>query len=220
MRMITAHSGSDGYGDNSRRFVETMLDQVVDAFEVDCRLATDGLLYLWHDAVLNGWDYLSLAEVYQMMARHTNQKSLINVDCKTEDVGPLALALAHTYGVTDRVRLSGGLPLADFTPEQRGQLFYNLENKLDWQEWPIADDLLKRALAQIAHTGVKVVQSYYKLINAHYVDLIHQAGLALSVWTIDDLEVLTQYLAMGVDHITTNRALAYRQTLSTKGSCH
>lgn len=210
--MITAHSGSDGYAANSLEFVQAMLDANVDAIELDVHMSPDQTLYLSHDVQDNWQAYPQLSQVFEAVVQAGNSNLIINVDCKHGQVGPLALALARDYQVYDQVILSGALDLANFSQEDRNHLFYNLDNHSDLKTWPVEEWVWVQALADIALSGVTVVQSYYKIMDELLIDQIHQSGLGISLWTIDDLHEIDQYLRMGADHITTNKALAYRQT--------
>jgi glycerophosphoryl diester phosphodiesterase len=53
-------------------------------------------------------------------------------------------------------------------------------------------------------------------VDAALVKQVHDAGLQLFVWTIDDPPLAKRMLAIGVDGITTNRAAWMREQLSRK----
>lgn len=208
--MITAHSGSDGYIPNSLEFVQAMIDGGVEALEIDVHVSSDQTLYVSHDATDKWSDQAKLSQVYNRLKNSGNSDLILNVDCKDGRVGPLALALAKDLGVYDQVVLSGSLNLTDYSAEERQHLFYNLENHINLEDWPLADSDFKKILEEISQAGVSTVQSYYRLIDLDLIEKIHQAGLQLSVWTIDDPQEMTNYLDMGADNITTNIALAYQ----------
>ncbi len=43
------------------------------------------------------------------------------------------------------------------------------------------------------------------VVTQKFVDTAHQAGLQVHVWTIDDGDIMSRLLSMGVDGIVTNR---------------
>lgn len=209
--MITAHAGSDGYPANSLAFVKAMIDAEVDAMEIDVQMSPDNTLYLSHDLSRNWQDLPTLIQVYECLAQSNNHHVILNVDCKDVRVGPQALSLAKDYQVYDQVVLSGAIDLAPFNNQDRQHIFYNLENRLDVRDGALTEAAFSKVLQEIAKDGIIMVQSYYRIMNQPILDEIHQAGLKISLWTIDDLEEIDRYLAMGADNITTNKALAYRR---------
>lgn len=206
--MITAHSGSDGFKDNSMAFIEAMLNANVEAFEIDCQLAEDGTLYLSHDEMADYADCVLLKDVFQRMTTSQNQTTLINIDCKNGAIGPLAVELAQTFDLVDRIVLSGGLVIEDYEPSFRPQLFYNFENSWDYSQ-TFDHEVFVRVLSDIYARGVRVVQFYYGFVTPEIVEIIHHFNVNISVWTVNDLSTIDIYLNMGVYNVTSRSALAY-----------
>lgn len=205
--MITAHSGSDGYQDNSLAFIEAVLESGVPAFEIDAQLAEDGTIYLSHD-VLEDWsDCLLLEEVFEKMQESSNDSIIINVDCKNGRLGCPVFDLAHKFGLFDRVYLSGALNLEDYTLAERAHLFYNLENQIDPAK--IQEINLNAVLQSIAAQGIKVVQSYHGYCTPELMVALAQSQLKISVWTVNDAEEIDHYLDMGCYNVTSRIAMAY-----------
>ncbi|MFV0442254.1 MAG: glycerophosphodiester phosphodiesterase family protein, partial [Planctomycetaceae bacterium] len=65
---------------------------------------------------------------------------------------------------------------------------------------------------EIKAQGVNV--SYKGPIDQTFVDAVHNAGLKLYVWTVDDLDVARRLTQLGVDGITTNKGAWLQQELS------
>ena len=202
--MITAHSGSDGYQDNSLEFIEAMLNSHVQALEMDVHVAKDGTLYLAHDALEDSSQAVTLEACYRTL--RVSDK-LLNVDCKSPDAGPKALSIAKDMGVYDQVVLSGALPLESYSDQDCGHLFYNLENSVS--EIDLGGDALNLILADLSQRGVRVVQTYHGLASQDLVDRLLQAGLKLSVWTVNDFDLINRYLDLGCYNVTSRQALAY-----------
>lgn len=207
--IITAHSGSDGYQDNSKEFIEAMLLENVDAIEVDV-IYSDSYYYLSHDELEKEEivERLSLDDFMKLIATNGNKKTLINVDCKHVKVGPLALALAESLELSDRVYLSGAVELDDIQEEKRDKVLYNLSD-----EFVLGTDYQKtfRELRALKKQGIKWVQSNYLHVRDEFIEVVHDSGLKLSVWTVNNLNNIKRLEDLGVDNITTRLALAYRQ---------
>lgn len=206
--MLTAHSGSDHYQDNSREFVEAALASTIDSFEIDCRLAPDGTLYLHHDEVEEISGLLTLPMVYQLMVESPNKTTMINVDCKEFEVGRLALDLAREYGILNRVVLSGSLLLDQFEPDEMSHLFFNLENLIPWEELAL-DPHFDEVVAKISQYGVKVVQTHYSAANEAMIAALANHHLKLSVWTVNEVALIDHYLQLGCLNVTSRIAFHY-----------
>lgn len=202
--MITAHSGSDGYQDNSLEFIEAMLDSHVQALEVDVHVANDGSLYLAHDSLEDPSQAVTLEDCYRFLK---GSDKLLNVDCKSPDAGPKVLSMAKDMSVYDQVVLSGALPLEKYSDQDCGHLFYNLENSVS--EADLEGNELDFILAGLSQRGVRVVQTYHGLASQDLVDRLLQAGLRLSVWTVNDFDLINRYLDLGCYNVTSRQVLAY-----------
>lgn len=70
------------------------------------------------------------------------------------------------------------------------------------QQWiPYHEDLVVQAKAHFLD-GLDV---HYGAVNSEFVQRVHNAGMKLYVWTVDDPKTVDQMRKFGVDGITTNR---------------
>ncbi|MDQ6631081.1 MAG: glycerophosphodiester phosphodiesterase [Verrucomicrobiota bacterium] len=89
----------------------------------------------------------------------------------------------------------------------------------DWKkdkqtgEYPKLDDLIQKAKAANLD-GLDL--NFHFPIDKTFVTKIHQAGLKLYSWTVDDPETARHEIEAGVDGITTNRPQFLREQLSNK----
>lgn len=67
----------------------------------------------------------------------------------------------------------------------------------------LSSDISDRVL-QFAKENRMDLDINYRAIDQKWVEKIHQNGLILNVWTVDDPKVAEQLMAWGVDQITTN----------------
>jgi len=80
----------------------------------------------------------------------------------------------------------------------------------DSKGYPPVHELIKKALAA-SFDGLDLEKGFP--IEGVLVDAVHQAGLKLYTWTVDDLETARKQAAAGVDGITTNRPGWLREQL-------
>ena len=72
-------------------------------------------------------------------------------------------------------------------------------------------------IAKLKAGGLDGVDLQYRvesLTTPAAIRAIHDAGLFMSVWTVDDAEAARKLIAAGVDAITSNRAAAVRDELA------
>lgn len=79
------------------------------------------------------------------------------------------------------------------------------------KEYPPVADLIQKAKAAKLD-GLDLEQGFP--IDAAFVQKVHQAGLKLYTWTVDDAAVAQKEAAAGVDGITTNRPQWLREQLA------
>ena len=69
--------------------------------------------------------------------------------------------------------------------------------------------LMRRRLPRIAARmlpalGVQAMWVFHSLVSARLADSVHDAGIELIAWTVDDLEPMQRLIRLGVDGICTN----------------
>ena len=84
-----------------------------------------------------------------------------------------------------------------------------------WLVWAQAEPtmLIERAAAH----GVQAIHPHDLLVDAGFVSKAHGAGLAVNVWTVDDLGRMAELIDMGVDGIITNTPGPAVEMLATRG---
>lgn len=80
------------------------------------------------------------------------------------------------------------------------------------KQFPAVEDLIQKA--RVANLDGLNVNSGFP-INREFVEKVHDAGLKLYTWTVDDPEVARKEAAAGVDGITTNRPEWLREQLAS-----
>ncbi|WP_371501997.1 glycerophosphodiester phosphodiesterase [Kitasatospora sp. NBC_00374] len=223
--LAVAHRG-DPY-----RHRENTLPSVVQAFaagadavEVDVRLTRDGVPVLLHDATLErlwgdprpidrvtldqladlgspGLRVPTLAEAVKATAETPAARLLIDLDTP----GPVAATVeaVAALGAEDRVAYCGPatamLAVRELAPAA--------ELALTWKQprlpvRALLDDLRPHS-----------INPPFGLVDAGFTAAAHDAGLAVSTWTVDLRRTMVRMLRARVDSVTTNRIALLRSVL-------
>lgn len=207
--IITAHSGCEGLPDNSLEYVRFALGCGADALEVDVHPRADGGFYISHDGTDGtGPD---LREVFSLVR---DGAAGINCDLKEPGLERPVYELACAYGIEDRLVLSGTVSeraMADGDIRRRTLL--NIEEAYppmqacyDRERIPTAEDI-RLASEACRRWGGRVLNLHYALCTEESMAIFRDAGLALSVWTVNDEATARRLLERGVYNITTRRPL-------------
>jgi glycerophosphoryl diester phosphodiesterase len=95
-------------------------------------------------------------------------------------------------------------------PQYEVLCLYGADRKT--KQYPPVETLIEKALA----AKLDGLDLYYEFpIDLKFVQKVHQAGLKLHVWTVDDPEAAHRQAAAGVDGITTNRPRWLRDQLKS-----
>ena len=193
--LITAHSGCLGTPPNSIASIEKGIACGADFVEIDLNFTADGTPVLSHDKPKDG------AELYKnaLEVLKKNPKVEFNLDVKSTANLKEAFAMAEKAGVSDRIFFSGVKEefVAEFKRQCPDARFYY--NVYPGKKTNI-DDLVKRA----KEIGAKGLNLNYRSANANIVRKCHDAGLLVSVWTVDRKKDIDRMKKLGVDCIATN----------------
>ncbi len=202
---VTAHAGSLGTRANSRESFLEALAFPVDCLEADVRFTGAGEAYLYHDrlppARLSG--AMRLKELLALVARRSRVR--LNLDMK-ETTGIAEMArLVKRAGMASRVMMSGLSGDALRVAREKGGGLPYLYNH--------APGILQRftsrgatALARtIRESGARGLNTHHAFVTRKIARAMREAGLELSVWTVDGEREMYRMLRLGADNITTNR---------------
>lgn len=81
----------------------------------------------------------------------------------------------------------------------------------------VAQCLFAEKLLKPAYQTMQLPMHYYglRVFSSRFVRAARRCGLHISVWTVDDLESMKHYIALGLDGIVTNRPDRLRSLLDT-----
>jgi glycerophosphoryl diester phosphodiesterase len=202
---ITAHAGCMGTLEDSLEAVEAAVRINADICEVDVSALNDGTPVLKHDRVLpTDVGLVKLSEVFEYAK---DKNILLNLDVKDKKALKEIELLVESYDLNNRVFLTGIKEKEAMKLRSAGyKLKYYLNHdfppsitKLDY------DDYLNKLVQNAKQLGCIGVNSHYRFCTQDTVMKIHEAGLLVSLWTVDDVDTMKKLINMNVDNITTKR---------------
>ena len=229
--LVLAHRGAHSQvPDSTLAAFQRAAELSVDGVELDVRSTADGVLVVAHDAHLGGWpiEDMTLEQVRELQGsdlpadlaiptfedvlRVLPDRLTVNVELKARQAERALIRAVDTAHLRQRVVVTSFdatplLVLRRLAPEIRCGLVAGLR---------VADLLrqAKRALADV----VSVQES---LVNESVVRHLHQHGIAVYVWTVNEPAALERCFALGVDAVITDvpeRALEIRDRSGASAS--
>ena len=196
---ITAHTGCMGTPMNTIESIRKGIACGADTVEIDLHFTEAGVPVLSHDKPKKDGKYELLANAFRELAKHPGIKC--NVDVKSTSHLDVVKRMAEEVGVLDRIfytGLAGDRDVAETKRQSSGVPFYmnvKINGKTDI-------DAVVRHAKEIGAIGLNL---YFKGADATLVRKCHEAGLEVSVWTVDRKDDIVRFLEMGVDNITTRK---------------
>ena len=208
--------------ENSVEATRRALASSVDGIELDVRVSTDGVVYLFHDDEVDGdaLNELSFAEARARTTRASapllseifalgEPSSFYLLDLKIDDVSaiePLVSVVRESgIGLSKIVFQSSRLAILQHIehkiPLSKRIYLTSLKRSRPFYLHPSADRLLDE-ISEHAIDGISLKGR--KFIDAEYIDALKAAGLQVYVWTINDIARIQHYVALGVDGLITD----------------
>lgn len=208
---VYSHRGGRGFGeDNTLEAMEAAADAGVLAIETDVHATADGELLISHDPNVgkHSIKHTTFAEIRRDHPDRPLLKEVLdaladrvrfNIEIKMAppaDVGKMV----STFGIMDKTvfssfhsHLVGGMK--ECYPDARvGPLHWTFlaeHISLEWTE----------------KIGAEFVALHYKAINQKNVRQMHDAGLRVAAWTVNDEDDVRRLDSIGVDVLITDRYL-------------
>ncbi|KRL04610.1 glycerophosphodiester phosphodiesterase [Liquorilactobacillus oeni] len=209
VKIITAHSGSDGLIPNSLQFLEKASQWPVAALEIDVRWNKgQNQLILGHDQVFT--EGLTLKEAFATFS-HSDDKKLLNCDLKEPNLAEHVIALAGAYGLDKRLVLTGELNASEqqLWPALIWRNIETLAPKNSFERMLKDKHFFKKVLLEAVDEGCRWLNLPFQLLHPVNLTLLKATGLKLSVWTAGDADEVDALLSCGVNNVTTTAASAY-----------
>lgn len=214
MPLALAHRGDwSGAPENTLAAFAAAERAGADLIELDIRLTADGELAVVHDPTFERvWGLpravaeTSLADVRALRSGEHRVPTLaealaavsagVMVDYTAADVVEPALESIRAAGALDRCLFSGGnvgghRRIRELEPDARIALTWTREELPPAQ---LLDDL-----------QIEFFNPPYQLVEPGVVDAMHERGIKVSTWTVDDPAEMRRVIDAGVDAVITNR---------------
>ena len=210
-------STSDFPAENSLAAFEFALDHGCDGFEFDVRHTRDGRNVLWHDACWNGRDIAS-TDYLDLTDRSGNRLPVL------EDV-------LDRFG--DRAYLDIELKVSGYeecvvaplraNPPQRGFMVSSFLPEVILQLRRMADELplgficdRDDALSLWRELPISVLLPHYALVQPALALDVHQRGLQIMTWTLNDRRRMRQLADWGIDGLISDDPRLLYQTFHSE----
>jgi len=202
---VTAHAGSLGTAANTKESFRAALAFPVDYLEADVRFTKKGDAYLAHDILTlhRQRGAMSLEDLLALVARRPRVR--LNLDMKEVTGIAEMVKLVKRAGMSARVLMTGLSGDALLVAREDGGGLPYLYNHAPG----ILQRLTARGAADLARSirasGARGLNTHHLFVTRRIARAMKDAGLALSVWTVDGEREMRRMLRLGADNITTNR---------------
>lgn len=224
--LVYGHRGASADApENTLEAFALARDQGAHGVELDVRRCRDGDMALHHDALLaDGRRIVELTRAELPESSCTLADALdvcdgmvVNIEIKNVSIDPdhdpqcrladAVVALLQARGGRDRVIVSSfGLPTIDRVRA--------LDPDVPTGFLTFVDPTGPKAIELAASRGHQAIHPHVATVDEAYVELAHDHGLAVNVWTVDDPDQIRQLAAWGVDGIVTNVPAVARAALA------
>lgn len=244
VEIIAHRGASYDAPENTLASMKLGYEQKADAGELDVYLTKDGKIAVMHDSntartggVTNNIAEHTLAELSKVNVGNwgkwkgkgfkemvpsldpalelvpSGKRLFIEIKCGPEILPELGRAFKRTKIKPEQTVIIG---FGYDTVKQAKEMFPNL--KVLWlagadknKKYASVDELIAKAKAG-GLDGLNLAYGFP--IDSMFVKKVHEAGLLLYTWTVDDVEVARRLAQAGVDGITTNRPQWLREQLA------
>lgn len=231
--VCVAHRGfSDEYPENTVIAMEKAIETGADGNEMDIRLSSDGILFLNHDGNLKrytGEDInpctLTVAELRkrdvgsfkgeqfkgepvamfeECIAMHVGKHTVPVVELKQGGIEAQTLEILQKYDMVETsVIIAFSATACKKMRELNKDIFIAWLCVCDKDETP--EVYAQRIIRTCADCKINAVDMEHHSITPDLVKTLHDAGLTVMCWTVDDADRMRACLDAGVDSVTTNR---------------
>lgn len=209
---FTAHTGCVNTKPNSLDAMKKGVQSGANIIEFDLRADGNGELVLSHDEPKGG--EILLSEAFALLSSFDNIRA--NVDIKMVDALEKVYPLAKEYNVEDRIFYTGVkdefvAPVKEKSPE----ISYFLNVKVSKLKNKNKNYLLS-LVEKVKKAGAIGINFKYKSASKELVEVFHENGLLVSIWTVDNEYNMYKILSFGPDNITTRRPDKLSEIISQK----
>lgn len=196
---ITAHTGCMDTEENSLESIKVGAENGASIVEFDLYFTKDGEPVLAHDEPVGG--EVTLDEAFEYISGIDNIK--VNVDVKTCDALQKVYPSAQKCGIENRIFYTGiNEEDIETVKKDSPEVTYYLNMDVDKSKATDKDYLLS-LVEKVKNAGAVGINFNYKSATKELVDVFHENGLLVSIWTVNDEYNMYKILSFAPDNITT-----------------
>lgn len=198
---VTAHTGCEKTKDNSLDAITLGYGCGADIVEFDLYFDKNGKAVLSHNEPHGNEP--SVEEAFKLISGYKGLR--VNIDVKKTDDMKQVASLAEKYGIKDRIFYTGITAddveaVSSSTPE----IMYYLNKKIDIIR-KNDEAYIRQLIDEVRASGACGLNINHKGLSSVMVELFHNEGLEVSVWTVNNRIEMISALSKKCDNITTRR---------------
>lgn len=196
---VTAHTGCMGTKANSLESITAGAQNGANTVEFDLNFNIDNNPVLSHDSPVGG--EITLDEAFAKVAEYDNL--LVNVDLKSTVAIEKIVPLAKKHNILERIFFTGvdeSFVKAVKTRTPEVDYYLNMSVLPEKQQ---TEEYLLSLVNKVKECGAVGINFHKDNATTALVDVFHNNGLLVSIWTVDEEEEMYRILSLSPDNITT-----------------
>lgn len=198
----TAHTGCSGTKDNTIESIEMGIKNGAGIVEFDLNFDKDGNPVLSHDKPKG--NEVTIEKAFKKLSEYPEIKA--NVDVKTTTNLKAVQELAEKHGVLDQIFYTGikeEFVEAAKTQSPKIPYYLNMGDILSPKKH--TREYILTLVQKVKKCGAVGINFNYKGASKLLVDVFHEEGLLVSIWTVNSEKDLYRILSYSPDNITTRK---------------
>ncbi len=211
----TAHAGALKTQANTLDSIEVCLEFICNGcIEVDVRFDADKQPILSHDDPESGSAVTTLEEAFGVIAQYPAR---VNLDLKQITNVPEIQRLAQAQGITGQLFFTGvSQEQAELVSKDAPEIPYYLNMGVPKEERE-NKAYLQTLADNCKRLGAIGINLNYREASALLVEVMHENGLLVSVWTVNKKLDMCRMLHLGVDNITSKQPDVLQELMTQWG---
>lgn len=198
---VTAHSGCEKTAENSVESIEKAFFSGADIVEIDIRYDKNGVPVLSHDEP--DGNEITLETAFIKIAGFKNLK--VNLDIKDTSYLEKIPPLAEKYSLTDRIFYTGIFETDISAVKAKTPDIPYLLNMKICPEKEQSEQYFHTVAETIKKCGATGLNANYENVTKKLIDFLHNEGLSVSLWTVNNKFRMRKILRLKPDNITTKK---------------
>ncbi len=196
---VTAHTGCADTEENSLDSILKGVEDGAEIVEFDLYFTENGDPVLAHDEPVG--NEVTLDEAFEYISEFEDIR--VNVDVKTCDFLEKVYPTAKKYGIEKRIFYTGiGEEDVETVKKDSPEVMYYLNVDVDKSK-NTDEKYLLSLVETVKNAGAVGINFNYKSASEELVEIFHENGLEVSIWTVNSEYDMYKILSFEPDNITT-----------------